>query len=106
MNYRFIATHNTAEYLKDLGIEAIEVKKISEGVPNILDAIRSGMIDIAFNTPTKGNDSKRDGFLIRRAAIESGVEIITSLDKGQEVINLLSKNLNEKECPVIALDEY
>lgn len=106
LGYKFIATENTANYLKELGIEATTVNKICDGVPNILDVIRSGMVDIAFNTPTKGNDSKRDGFLIRRAAIESGVEIITSLDKGEAVIDLMNLKKDQKEHTIIAVDEY
>lgn len=106
MGYQFFATENTAKYLEDLGIIANRVNKISEGVPNILDVIRSGVVDFTFNTPTKGNDSKRDGFLIRRAAIESRVEIITSMDKGEAVIDLLSKKIGENNHSVIAVDEY
>ena len=106
MGYGFYATETTMKYLKDIGIDAYRVNKITEGIPNILDIIRSGVVDIVFNTPTKGNDAKRDGFLIRRAAIESSVEIITSLDKGEEVINLLSERIGEKDHAVIAVDEY
>ncbi len=106
MGYGFYATERTTQYLKDIGIAAYRVNKITEGIPNILDIIRSGVVDIVFNTPTKGNDSKRDGFLIRRAAIESSVEIITSLDKGQEVINLLSEETGKKDHKVLAVDEY
>ncbi|MCG8482016.1 MAG: carbamoyl-phosphate synthase large subunit, partial [Clostridia bacterium] len=106
LGYKFVATANTANYLKELGVEATTVNKIREGTPNILDVIRSGTVDIAFNTPTKGNDSKRDGFLIRRTAIESGVEIITSLDKGETVINLINQQTDQKEHTVIAVDEY
>ncbi len=106
MGYRFYATESTSKFLADIGINAFQVKKISEGVPNILDIIRSGIIDIVFNTPTKGNDSKRDGFLIRRAAIESSVEIITSLDKGETVVDLLAQRIGEREHIVCAVDEY
>ncbi len=106
MGYCFYATESTSKFLADIGIDAFQVKKISDGVPNILDIIRSGMIDIVFNTPTKGNDSKRDGFLIRRAAIEASVEIITSLDKGRTVVDLLYQRAGEKEHMVCAVDEY
>lgn len=106
LGFKFVATENTVNFLKELDIEATKVNKINEGKPNILDVIRSGEVDLVFNTPTKGNDSKRDGFLIRRAAIESGVEIITSLDKGETVISLLNNQLDKKEHQVIAEDEY
>lgn len=106
LGYDFYATENTCKYLKELGIKAHSVKKISEGTPNILDIIRSGTVDIVFNTPTKGNDSKRDGFLIRRAAIEASVQIITSLDKGEAVVNILANKVGDRDHIVMAVDEY
>ena len=76
LNYKFIATKGTAKLLKDNGIDALEVKKIAEGTPNIIDVIKGRQIDLVINTPTKGNDSKTDGFRIRRTAIESSIGVI------------------------------
>ena len=101
--YRFIATEGTAKLLEKVNISVTEVKKISEGVPNILDSIRSGMIDIVINTPTKGNDSKRDGFRIRRAAIESSVNIFTSLDTVKAMLKVMDVNLNLAEVGIYDL---
>jgi carbamoyl-phosphate synthase large subunit len=95
LGYCFMATHGTAALLNEEGIEASRVKKIGEGVPNILDIIRSGMIDFVINTPTKGNDAKRDGFRIRRTAIESSVEVFTSLDTANALADVLHANLDE-----------
>lgn len=80
LGYKFVATEGTGKKLMENGIEARIVPKLSSGSEEILNIIRSGQINLVVNTPTKGNDSKRDGFKIRRAAIESGLQIVTSLD--------------------------
>ncbi|MGH4119603.1 carbamoyl-phosphate synthase large subunit [Clostridium sp.] len=93
MNYKFIATTGTAKLLKEIGIEALTVMKISEGSPNIIDVIKGRQVDLVINTATKGNNSKTDGFRIRRTAIESNIGIITSLDTAKAVVELLRKNI-------------
>jgi len=107
LNYKFIATKGTAKLLKDNGIDALEVKKITEGTPNIIDVIKSRQVDLVINTPTKGNDAKRDGFRIRRTAIESCVGIITSLDTAKAIVELMKKNVNSANLEVfdIAISE-
>jgi len=100
LNYKFIATEGTAKLLKDNGIDALEVKKITEGTPNIIDVIKSRQVDLVINTPTKGNDAKRDGFRIRRTAIESCVGIITSLDTAKAIVELMKKNVNSANLEV------
>lgn len=106
MDYEFFATENTANYLESIGIKVEIVKKIHEGSPNILDFIRTGDIDMVFNTPTKGNDSKRDGFAIRRTAIESSVELMTSLDKAKAIVEILYVDLNEENLELYEIEEY
>lgn len=101
--YRFMATEGTAKLLEKENISVSEVKKISEGVPNILDIIRSGMIDMVINTPTKGNDSKRDGFRIRRAAIETSVDLFTSLDTVNALLMMMDSKIDLKEIDVYNL---
>ncbi|MFT5872582.1 MAG: carbamoyl-phosphate synthase large subunit [Clostridium sp.] len=93
LNYEFMATHGTAKLLKENGIDALEVKKIAKGTPSIIDVIKSGQVDLVINTPTKGNDSKTDGFRIRRTAIECNVAVITSLDTAKAVVELMKKNI-------------
>ena len=80
LGYKFIATKGTCQLLKKEGIDAREIGKINDPRPNILDVIRNGEIDIVVNTPTRGGDSTRDGFKIRRMATEYGIDIVTSLD--------------------------
>ncbi|NLK21921.1 MAG: carbamoyl-phosphate synthase large subunit [Epulopiscium sp.] len=100
---KFMATEGTARLLEKENIPVSEVKKISEGVPNILDITRSGMIDMVINTPTKGNDSKRDGFRIRRAAIEASVDIFTSLDTVKAMLKVMDSSLNIEDVDVYNL---
>jgi carbamoyl-phosphate synthase large subunit len=101
--YRFVATEGTAKILKKHNIDVSEVKKISEGVPNILDLVRSGMLDLVINTPTKANDSTRDGFRIRRAAIEASVPVLTSLDTAKGLLDILSTDLKHEDTEVYNL---
>jgi len=100
LNYEFIATKGTAKLLKDNGIDALEVKKIAKGTPSIIDVIKSRQVDLVINTPTKGNDSNRDGFRIRRTAIESNTSIITSLDTAKAIVEIMKSNINSTNLEV------
>jgi carbamoyl-phosphate synthase large subunit len=106
MGYEFYATENTAKRLDEMGIKASRINKIEEGYPTIIDVIREQGIDMVFNTPTKGNDSKRDGFAIRRTAIESSVELMTNLDKAAAMIDILHEKISENKTDVYELSEY
>ena len=106
LGYRFMATDGTAEFLKENGVEHVTVvRKISEGVPNVLDIIRSGMIDLVINTPNKGNNSVSDGFKIRRAAAESDVNLMTSLDTVGALIDVMESDVTLEDLDVIKLEE-
>ena len=96
LGYKFVATKGTCKLLKDNGIEAEEVRKINEENPNILDVVKNKEVDLVINTPTKGNDSKRDGFLIRRAAVEKNIGVITALDTLRAMINVRKEKLNKR----------
>jgi len=105
LNYKFIATEGTAKLLRNNGIDAIDVKKITEGHPNIIDVIKSRKVDLVINTPTKGNDSKTDGFRIRRTAIESSLGIITSLDTAKALVDIMKKNIDGENLEVFNIAE-
>jgi len=79
------------------------VKKISEGVPNILDLIRSGMINLVINTPTKANDATRDGFRIRRAAIEASVPVLTSLDTAKGMLDIICSKMTDDNVDIYSI---
>ena len=80
LGYTIYATRSTAEVLIENGVDAIKIKKLDAGSPNALDLIMAGEVDLVIDTPTIGRDKSRDGFLIRRNAIETGVTCLTSLD--------------------------
>ncbi|MGB7606120.1 MAG: carbamoyl-phosphate synthase large subunit [Lutisporaceae bacterium] len=91
LGYSFISTKGTAEYLLSKGLAAKEVRKLNEEEPNILNVIKNREVDIVINTPTKGNDSHRDGFIIRRAAIEKNINVITTLDTVSALVEVTKK---------------
>jgi carbamoyl-phosphate synthase large subunit len=80
LGYEILATVGTAAALNANGIPATTISKIDQDHPNILDIILSHKIDMVINTPTLGRDKTRDGFIIRRTSIETGVTCFTSLD--------------------------
>ncbi|MDU3803074.1 carbamoyl-phosphate synthase large subunit [Paraclostridium bifermentans] len=94
LGYTFVATQGTAESLRKNGIEATIVNRVEEARPNILDVIRNKQVDIVINTPTKGNDSTRDGFKIRRTATEFSTEVMTSLDTLKALVEVKKKEIN------------
>ncbi|MFQ7716826.1 MAG: hypothetical protein ACLRIT_10205 [Blautia sp.] len=74
LGYKIYATRSTAKYLQEHGVNALRVNKISQESPNVMDLILGHKIDLVIDTPTQGNgDKTRDGFLIRRNAIEAGL---------------------------------
>ncbi|HBG0292754.1 TPA: carbamoyl-phosphate synthase large subunit [Clostridioides difficile] len=105
LGYTFVATEGTANSLRENGIEADIVNRIEEPRPNILDAIRNKQVDIVINTPTKGNDSTRDGFKMRRTAIEFSTEIMTSLDTLKALVEVKKKHLNKDKLKVYNIAE-
>ncbi|MCC9294302.1 carbamoyl-phosphate synthase large subunit [Clostridium sp. WLY-B-L2] len=100
MGIKFMATKNTARLLRDNGIEVEEVRKMKEEHPNIIDVIKNEQVDMVINTPTKGNDSTRDGFHIRRAAVERNIEVITSIDTFRILVQIKGEKVNENELKV------
>ena len=95
LGYEIYATRSTAKLLNDNGIEAIAVRKVMQEAPTIIDLILGGEIDLVIDTPTRGRDKSRDGFIIRRTAIESGVTCLTSLDTANALLTSLESR-NEK----------
>lgn len=102
---KFIATSGTAALLKENGIDCQIAKKIAEGVPNILDVIRSGIVDMIIDIPAKTNDVNSDGFKIRRTAIESDITIMTSLDTFGALVKVMECNYSTDNVNVISLDD-
>ena len=104
MGCRFIATSGTARALKEHGLDVKPVKKISEGVPNIVDTIRSGVVDLIVDIPKKANNAHSDGFKIRRTAVESSVTLITSLDTLNAMADVMEKNIDRKSLDLFDIN--
>ena len=99
LGYEIYATRSTARVLIENGVHAIQVKKVSEESPNVMDLLLGHEIDLVIDTPTQGRDKSRDGFLIRRVSIETGVTCLTSLDTA----NALVKSLETKHKKELSL---
>lgn len=103
LGFELWATGKTARMLNMHGIATNAVKKIGEGSPNILDMITSGKIKLVVNTPTKGRQPERDGFKIRRKAVEMSVPCLTSLDTARAVIDCIEIEREKRNMDVIDL---
>ncbi len=100
LGYKIYATRSTAKYLQEHGVNALRVNKISQESPNVMDLILGHKIDLVIDTPTQGNgDKTRDGFLIRRNAIETGVYCITAMDTAN-ALALAMETASGKLTPV------
>lgn len=97
---RIIATTGTARVIKEADIDVHIVKKINQGVPNILDTIRSGIVDLIIDLPERGNDVESDDFKIRRTAVESAVTLITSLETLTAMLDVMEKNIKLDELQI------
>ncbi len=89
LGYTIYATRSTAAALNEAGVKARKVNKISQESPTVMDLILGHRIDLVIDTPTQGRDKSRDGFLIRRTAIETGVNCLTSLDTARALVTSL-----------------
>lgn len=94
LGYLIYATKGTAKILNENGIPAVLVNKVDMEAPTIIDLILSHEIDLVIDTPTQGRDKTRDGFLIRRNAIESGVPCLTSLDTANALVTSLENGIS------------
>lgn len=100
LGYKIYATRSTAKYLQEHGVNALRINKISQESPNVMDLILGHKIDLVIDTPTQGNgDKTRDGFLIRRNAIETGVYCITAMDTANALAHAL-ETASDKKTPV------
>lgn len=95
LGYKIYATRSTAAALREAGVNARKVNKISQESPTVMDLILGHRIDLVIDTPTQGRDKSRDGFLIRRTAIETGVNCITAMDTARALVTSL-ENANDR----------
>ena len=92
LGYEIYATRSTAKHLREHGVDAIMVNKIQQEAPTVMDLLLEHKIDIVVDTPTQGRDKNRDGFLIRRTSIETGVNCFTSLDTVDALLKSLESD--------------
>lgn len=96
LGYTIYATRSTASTLKESGVNARKINKIQQESPTVMDLLLGHKIDLVIDTPTQGRDKSRDGFLIRRTAIETGVNCLTSLDTASALLTSLENGKKER----------
>ncbi len=105
LGYKLFATVGTAEFLRSSGMSVESVRKIREDSPNIVDLIRTGEIHLVISTLTRGREPERDGFRIRRMAVEHNIPCLTSLDTAWALVEVL-RSINEgDDIELIALQD-
>ena len=87
--YRIFATRGTASVLTENGIKVTRTNKLEQPSPNLMDLILGHKIDVVIDTPPQGVEHQKDGFVIRRNAIETGVNVLTSLDTAEALVTSL-----------------
>ena len=103
--FKIYATKGTANFLKQNGIETYMLEKIWEGAESIPNLVESGKINFIINTPTKGKESSRDGFKIRRLAVECKIPCFTSLDTANALYEAIEDTKSEEEISVVDITE-
>ena len=103
LGYKIYATRGTANYYRENGVHAIRTNKIEQPSPNLMDLILGHKIDLVIDIPSKGVDHAKDGFVIRRNAIETGVNVLTAIDTAKALVaSLENTDLNQLELIDIA----
>ena len=100
IGYHIFATSGTARALNEMGVKATPVRKIEQESPNLLDLILGHKIDLVIDIPAQGAEHSKDGFIIRRNAIETGVNVLTAIDTAEALITSL-ENTDIKKLTLI-----
>ena len=103
--FEIYATSGTAKFLRSHGVESTIIEKLWEGTNSIIDLIESGKINFVINTPTKGKESNRDGFKIRRMAVECKIPCFTSLDTVNALYQAIEDETDEKDLTPVDITE-
>ena len=101
LGYIIYATRSTADTLNENGVRARKINRINQESPTVIDLILGHKIDLVIDTPTQGRDKSRDGFLIRRTAIETGVNVITALDTARALVTSLETKATEENLELV-----
>ena len=103
--FEFFATEGTAKLLNDNHVTATKVNRIGEESPTLLDLIKEIEVSLLVNTPTKANDSERDGFILRRAAVERNIDVMTSLDTLKACLAFEQKHFDITAMDLFSIQE-
>ena len=106
MGFELMGTSDTAHYISEAGLPITFVPAPGEGLPNVIDLIRSGDVSLVVNTPTKGRRPETTGFRIRRAAVEYKVPCLTSLDTARAVVSVMKARQSGSNSSICSLNEY
>ena len=107
LGFTILATEGTAEYFWDRGLRSLMVaNKLTHSRPTILDLVQHGQIQIILNTLTKGREPERDGFKIRRKAVERNIPCFTALDTSAAMLEVLEGLQNRRSGYVLSLQDY
>ena len=107
LGYHIMATGGTGRYFTEHGVNCTVVNKISEGNPNCADFIREGKVDLMLNTLTYGKKPEREGFQLRRLAVEMGIPCLTSLDTAREVLHVVASRATAGDAITVdAVQDY
>ena len=100
LGYKIYATRGTARVLQENGVPAIRTNKIEQASPNLMDLILGHKIDLVIDIPEQGIEHAKDGFVIRRNAIETGVNVLTAIDTATALVTSL-ENTDIKKLELI-----
>ncbi len=100
LGYNIFATKGTARALMEADVQVRMTRKLEQESPNILDLILGHQIDLVIDTPSQGVEHSRDGFVIRRNAIETGVNVVTAIDTAKALVMAL-ENVGDRELTLV-----
>ena len=100
LGYRIYSTRGTAKTLNEHGVRAVRTGKIEQPHPNLMDLILGHKIDLIIDLPANGIEHQHDGFVIRRSAIETGVNVLTAIDTAEALVTSLEKTDRTHMTPV------
>ncbi len=104
LGYEIYSTRRTCRVLNENGVPAKFINKVERESPNLLDLILSHEIDLVIDTPAQGIEKSKDGFIIRRHAIETGVPVLTSLDTAAALLTSL-ETANKEHLSLVDICE-
>ncbi|MCC6484131.1 MAG: carbamoyl-phosphate synthase large subunit [Armatimonadetes bacterium] len=106
LGYRIYATEGTSRFLRERGIDALRVNKISEGSPTLLDLIRLGKVDLLVNTVSRDKRIEQEGSIIRKTSVQHQIPCLTSLDTARALLLALSQRRDREAMSCLPINEY